>query len=169
MRPIWALEELGLPYAIVPVDFSAEYRRTPEWRKMNPVGKVPAMTDGDLTMFESVAMMQYILDRYGGGRLQPTAGTPCDGALLLCCLVVLLASVLCLLVLISTCVSVHGCNNDACLRMPGVESMRYTCSGVILLRRLLPAHLAKWSTTAENSTLHERRFWQRWPAEVSSA
>ena len=82
MRPIWALEELGLPYAIAAVDFSAEYRQTPERRKMNPVGKVPAMTDGDLTMFESVAMMQYILDRYGGGRLQPTAGTPYDRTLL---------------------------------------------------------------------------------------
>ena len=82
VRPLWALEELGLPYAVVAVDFSAEYRRTPEWRTMNPVGKVPAMTDGGLTMFVSVAMMQYILDRYGGGRLQPTAGTPYDGTLL---------------------------------------------------------------------------------------
>jgi glutathione S-transferase len=77
VRPLWALEELGVPYSVVPVDFSAEYRSTPEWRQMNPVGKVPAMTDGDLTMFESVAMMQYILDRYGGGRLQPVPGTSC--------------------------------------------------------------------------------------------
>lgn len=76
VRPIWILEELGLPYTIVPVDFSPEFRQTEEWRNINPVGKVPAMTDGDLTMFESVAMMQYILDRYGGGRLQPTPGTP---------------------------------------------------------------------------------------------
>ena len=76
VRPIWALEELGIPYNIVPVDFSAEYRQTPEWRKLNPVGKVPVMTDGNLKMFESVAMVQYILDRYGGGRLQPTPGTP---------------------------------------------------------------------------------------------
>ena len=39
---------------------------------MNPVGKVPVMTDGDMTMFESCAMMQYVLDRYADGRLQPS-------------------------------------------------------------------------------------------------
>jgi glutathione S-transferase len=77
VRPIWALEELGIPHDIISVDFSAEYRRTPEWRSINPVGKVPTMTDGELTMMESVAMVQYILDRYGGGRLQPVPGTPC--------------------------------------------------------------------------------------------
>ena len=77
VRPIWALEELGIPHDIISVDFSAEYRRTPEWRSINPVGKVPTMTDGELTMMESVAMVQYILDRYGGGRLQPVPGTSC--------------------------------------------------------------------------------------------
>ena len=70
-RVIWVCEELGVPYEIVPVDFSAAYRATPEWRAMNPVGKVPAMTDGNVKMFESCAMMQYVLDRYGDGRLQP--------------------------------------------------------------------------------------------------
>jgi len=83
-RPIWACEELGIPYDIADVGdlaASAEYRKSPEYRKLNPVGKVPAMTDGDLTMFESVAMMQYILDRYGGGRLQPAPGTSCANPL----------------------------------------------------------------------------------------
>lgn len=70
-RVIWACEELGVPYEIIPVDFSAEYRASPEWRALNPVGKVPVMTDGPLTMFESCAMMQYVLDQYGNGRLQP--------------------------------------------------------------------------------------------------
>lgn len=70
-RVIWACEELGVPYEITPVDFSPAYRASPEWRALNPVGKVPVMTDGDLTMFESCAMMQYVLDRYGDGRLQP--------------------------------------------------------------------------------------------------
>lgn len=76
IRVIWTCEELGLDYEVVPVDFSAEYRATPEWRALNPVGKVPVMTDGDLTMFESGAMVQYLLDRYGNHRLQPTPGTP---------------------------------------------------------------------------------------------
>ena len=70
-RVIWVCEELGAPYEIMPVDFSAEYRARPEWRALNPVGKVPVMTDGDLTMYESCAIMQYVLDRYGEGKLQP--------------------------------------------------------------------------------------------------
>jgi glutathione S-transferase len=75
VRPIWTCEELGLEYRVIPVDFSAEYRAGDEWRRMNPVGKVPVMTDGGLTMFESGAMVQYLVDRYGDGRLQPDPGT----------------------------------------------------------------------------------------------
>ena len=76
IRAIWVCEELSIPYEIVPVDFGAEYRATPEWRALNPVGKVPVMVDGDITMFESCAMTQYILDRYGDGQLQPTKDDP---------------------------------------------------------------------------------------------
>jgi glutathione S-transferase len=76
LRVIWACEELGIAYQVKAVDFSAAYRATEEWRALNPVGKVPVMTDGDLTMFESGAMLQYVLDRYGNGRLQPRPGTP---------------------------------------------------------------------------------------------
>jgi glutathione S-transferase len=78
IRPIWACEELGLEYSVIPVDFSAEYRASESWRRMNPVGKVPVLVDGDLTMFESGAMVQYLIDRYGGGdrpSLQPQPGT----------------------------------------------------------------------------------------------
>ena len=76
IRVMWLCEELGLEYEVVAVDFSAEYRASPEWRRLNPVGKVPVLIDADLTMFESGAMLQYLLDRYGDGRLQPEAGTP---------------------------------------------------------------------------------------------
>lgn len=75
-RVIWACEELGVPYEVEPVDFSAENRARPEWRMMNPVGKVPVMTDGEMKMFESCAMMQYVLDRYGDGKLQPAKDNP---------------------------------------------------------------------------------------------
>ncbi len=75
VRPIWVAEELGLDYRVIPVDFSASYRSSPEWRAMNPVGKVPVLIDGDLKLFESGAMVQYLLDRYGNGALQPPAGT----------------------------------------------------------------------------------------------
>ena len=49
-RAMWVCEELGVPYEIQPVDFSVEYRKTPEWRAMHPVGKVPVMDDGDMRM-----------------------------------------------------------------------------------------------------------------------
>jgi glutathione S-transferase len=78
IRPIWACEELGLDYEVVLVDFSAEYRASEEWRRMNPVGKVPVLVDGTLTMYESGAMVQYLIDCYGGGErpvLQPRPGS----------------------------------------------------------------------------------------------
>ena len=75
-RVIWVCEELSVPYEVAPVNFAAEYRATSEWRALNPVGKVPVMVDGDITVFESCAMMQYVLDRYGNGRLQPTKDDP---------------------------------------------------------------------------------------------
>ena len=74
-RVIWLCEELGVPYEIVRVDFSRRYRASAEWRAMNPVGKVPVMTAGDMTMFESGAMVQHVLDRHGAGRLEPARGT----------------------------------------------------------------------------------------------
>ncbi len=79
IRVIWVCEELGLDYERVDVDFSVAFRQTPEWRAMNPVGKVPVMLDGDLKLFESGAMVQYLLDHYGDGRLQPVKGTPAHG------------------------------------------------------------------------------------------
>ena len=73
---IWLCEELGLDYEAIPTDFSPAYRATPEWRALNPVGKVPVMIDGDLVMFESGAMVQHLLNRYGNGTLEPKPGTP---------------------------------------------------------------------------------------------
>jgi glutathione S-transferase len=76
IRVIWLCEELQMPYEVVTVDFSPAYRATPEWRRLNPVGKVPAMTDDGVSMFESGAMVDFILERYGKGRLRPPPGTP---------------------------------------------------------------------------------------------
>jgi glutathione S-transferase len=75
VRPIWLAYELGLEFEIVPIDFSPAYRNSPEWRAISPAGKVPALSDGDVTMFESGAMVEFILDRYGEGRLRPEPGT----------------------------------------------------------------------------------------------
>ncbi|MYE11785.1 MAG: glutathione S-transferase family protein [Gammaproteobacteria bacterium] len=79
-RPIWFCEERGLPYEIEVIDFSPEFRSKAEWRALSPTGKVPVMTDGHLTMFESGAMVDYLVERYGGGNLVPEPGTA-DSAL----------------------------------------------------------------------------------------
>jgi len=74
-RVIWACEELGLEYQVVPVDFSPNFRQSTEWRAKHPLGKVPVLEDHHLRITESGAMVQYILDRYGHSRLQPTPGS----------------------------------------------------------------------------------------------
>jgi glutathione S-transferase len=76
LRPIWLCYELGLPVEIETIDFSPSYRNTPAYRAISPAGKVPAMTDGDVSMFESGAIVDYILERYGEGQLRPPPGTP---------------------------------------------------------------------------------------------
>jgi glutathione S-transferase len=75
VRPIWLCHELDLTIEIAPIDFSPTFRNSPEWRAISPAGKVPVMTDDGLTMFESGAMVEYILERYGEGRLRPPPGT----------------------------------------------------------------------------------------------
>ena len=75
VRVIWLCEELSIPYEVEIIDFSPAFRNSPEWRSKSPTGKVPAMTDGDLTMFESGAMADYLLERHGEGRLVPPPGT----------------------------------------------------------------------------------------------
>lgn len=79
VRPIWLCHELDLPLEIETIDFSPAYRNSPAWRAISPAGKVPVMTDGDLTMFESGAMVDYLLERYGEGRLRPAPGTAESG------------------------------------------------------------------------------------------
>ena len=79
LRVIWTCEELKIPYQVETIPFTAEYRASQEWRQMNPVGKVPVLQDDGFIMFESGAMVQYILDRHGNGQLQPKPGTPEHG------------------------------------------------------------------------------------------
>ena len=75
IRVIWLCEELGIPIEVENIDFSMQARARPEWREISPLGKVPVLVDEDMTMFESVAMMDYILAKYGNGKFQPEPGT----------------------------------------------------------------------------------------------
>jgi glutathione S-transferase len=74
MRIIWLLEELGLEYAVETVVFKPVAGRL--FAQQTPFGKVPAIADGEIEMFESGAIVEYLLERYGNGRLAPAPGTP---------------------------------------------------------------------------------------------
>lgn len=74
-RPIWLCYELDLAFKIEVIDFSPSFRNSRHWRAISPAGKLPVLTDGEMTMFESGAMMDYLLERYGNGRLRPAPGT----------------------------------------------------------------------------------------------
>jgi glutathione S-transferase len=63
-RCVWALEEAGVPYTLKEVDMRNKEHKSPEFLKINPMGKVPAMVDGDITLFESMAINYYIADNY---------------------------------------------------------------------------------------------------------
>ena len=76
-RVLWLLEELDLPYEVV------RYARDPETllappalREVHPLGKSPVITDGETTVAESGAILEYLVDSYGSGRFRPKPGTP---------------------------------------------------------------------------------------------
>jgi len=76
-RVLWLLEELELPYEI------RKYERDPitmlappELARVHPLGKSPVITDDDVTVAESGAIIEYLVERYGAGRLAPSIGTP---------------------------------------------------------------------------------------------
>ena len=70
LRVMWALEELGIAYEMRPIDLRKRMEDV-EFIAINPSGFLPAMRDGDVTMVDSIAMLEYILARYGNGRLAP--------------------------------------------------------------------------------------------------
>jgi glutathione S-transferase len=75
-RVLWLLEELGLPYEIVCYQRQPDMRAPAELRAIHPLGKSPVITDNGNTLAESGAIVEYIIDSYGEGRLIPPAGTP---------------------------------------------------------------------------------------------
>ena len=76
-RILWLLEELGLPYEIKRYQRDAKTMLAPpELLKVHPLGKSPVITDDGVTVAESGAIIEYLLERYGAGRLEPEKGTP---------------------------------------------------------------------------------------------
>jgi len=79
VRPRWLLEEIGAPYELVRLNLGAGDHKRPEYLRVNPNGTVPALVDGDLALFESAAICQYLADRFPEKRLAPPVGTAARG------------------------------------------------------------------------------------------
>jgi len=76
-RVLWLLEELGVPYEIQKYQRDAKTMLAPpELLKVHPLGKSPVITDDGVTVAESGAIIEYLLERHGDGRLEPARGTP---------------------------------------------------------------------------------------------
>lgn len=82
VRVIWLLEELGLPYEVEQREFTIAALKDPAYMKIHPLGLTPAAEIDGLTMIESGAILEYILERHGQGRLAPPPGTPERGVYL---------------------------------------------------------------------------------------
>jgi len=75
-RVLWLLEELGLDYQVKHYQRDAQTMLAPpELKSVHPLGKSPVITDGDLTVAESGAIIEYLVDRHGQGRLVPAHGS----------------------------------------------------------------------------------------------
>ncbi|HXW69955.1 MAG TPA: glutathione S-transferase family protein [Methylocella sp.] len=79
LRALWLLEEAGVAYERVRLDLAAGEQKTPEYRTINPMAKVPALTDGEVSVAESGAICAYIADTYPNAGLAPPIGDPLRG------------------------------------------------------------------------------------------
>jgi glutathione S-transferase len=79
---VWMLEEVGVPYELRYVDFATGAHKAPEFLALNPMGKLPTLTDGALVVTESAAIGLYLADRYAYGRLAPKVDDPARGTFL---------------------------------------------------------------------------------------
>ncbi|WP_315836374.1 glutathione S-transferase family protein [Bradyrhizobium prioriisuperbiae] len=73
---LWLMEETGQPYERVLTDISTGAQKTPEFLAVNPMGKVPALRDGDVGLGEAAAICAYVAERYPDAGLAPPVGDP---------------------------------------------------------------------------------------------
>src|SRR5260370_18279946 len=73
---LWLMEETGQPYERVLTDISTGAQKAPEFLSINPMGKVPALRDGDATLAEAAAICAYVAERYPEAKLAPPLGDP---------------------------------------------------------------------------------------------
>jgi glutathione S-transferase len=75
-RIVWLLEELGLEYDLNKMAFHPKDLKSDEHRKRHPLGRVPVLEDGDVSIYESGAIVEYVMARYGDGGLKPAVEAP---------------------------------------------------------------------------------------------
>lgn len=76
VRTVWLLEEMGLAYELERFTLGDNAMRAPEFLSVSPNGRVPVLEDGDVRLFESTAIAQYLVARHGDGALAPDASSP---------------------------------------------------------------------------------------------
>ena len=74
LRILWLLEEMGLDYEII--EAKEGYQSDPAFLSKNPLGLLPVLEDGDITVFESASIASYLLETRGDHGLRPKTGTP---------------------------------------------------------------------------------------------
>jgi glutathione S-transferase len=75
-RTLWLLEELGLAYQLNRMDFSPKDLKSDEHRARHPLGRIPVLEDDDISIYESGAIAEYILERHKNGGLKPASDDP---------------------------------------------------------------------------------------------
>ncbi len=75
-RIVWLFEELGLEYEINKMAFHPKDLKSDEHRQRHPLGRVPVLDDGDVSIYESGAIVEYVMARYGDGGLKPAVDAP---------------------------------------------------------------------------------------------
>jgi glutathione S-transferase len=78
----YMLHELGQPFEIVPIDLKAGEHKAPEFLKLNPMGKLPVLRDGDVIVTETPAILLYLADKYPQAGLAPAVDAPERGPFL---------------------------------------------------------------------------------------
>ena len=76
VRIAWLLEELGLEYDVEKYRVGDRALRTPEYYKIHPMGRIPVLEDGETRIYESGAIVQYLLARHGDGKFMPDVNDP---------------------------------------------------------------------------------------------
>lgn len=75
-RIVWLLEELGLSYELNQMEFSPKDLKSDEHRARHPLGRIPVLEDGEVVLYESGAIIEYLVARHSDGSLKPDVNSP---------------------------------------------------------------------------------------------